>query len=188
MIDVDRYIPFLKKHKLNQPQFLLMYLLHLQRFDLIEEYKQMFPTEDGSSIGTHSFNDLLTRGFIERTGETNTAISYRLTDKFIHIFIDKFECSEQLWKAYPSFIIREGKRYTLKLTDEDELRELYAKKINYSREEHDRVMEDLKYAVENNLIVGTIRNFVLSRQWNSIREERLNTNAEERQRFKRKAF
>lgn len=180
---------FLKKNNLNQAQFILMYFLYHKEYDLLQQYKDMFPTEDGSAIGRGGLADLIKRGFlVDVKPDDPNAISLKLTDKFTHIYADKYVIGSELWEAYPSFVINGGRRFPLTLTDEDELRETYYKKIKGMREEHEEIMLDLEYAKENNLIQGTIKNFVLSRQWNTFRKERLNsvtadTNILKRERF-----
>lgn len=192
MIDEDRYMSFLERNKLNQAQFLLLYLLYKKRYDLIERYKKMFPTPDNSAIGSISFDDLLNRKFITEVNNKgvtpDSAAAYELTDKFTNIFIDKFECAKELWELYPSFVLSDGKRFPLTLCDEDKFREDYAKKINFSREEHDEVIKDLKYAKDNNLIKGKIDTFVASRHWLAIRKERLMTITDGEQGRKRENF
>lgn len=152
---------------------MLMYLLYHEEYELLEMYKEMFPTEDGSAIGSIGLNDLVARGFIVRASEGDgMAKDFMLTDKFTEIYADKFVVGEELWSAYPSHLVKEDKTYPLTLTDEDELREKYWTKIKGMREEHEEVMKDLDFAKKNGLIQGTIKNFVGSRQWMAFREMR----------------
>lgn len=179
MIQVDRYIPFLKKNKLTSSQFLLLLLLYQKKYKLIEEYKLMFPTEDGSMIGKYPLDDLIKRGYIEQVNPTDvTAKSYTITTKFSKIFCDKFEAGNQIWDLYPRIVTNEGKNFPLKLWDKNEMRDVYYERINGNYEEHLEVLKDLEYAIENGLIKGKLENFIKSEAWTDIRKERIVTNTE----------
>lgn len=175
MIDLERYMKFLEDHRITQRQFLLLYCLYKQRIDIIKRYKTLFPAEEGQGmVGAIEFNELLTNGMIERTGDTAGTKSFRVTKKFLLIFVDKHEAIEQLLDAYPKFYTNPTTmiRYPLTTTDEDELKELYARKIKESAQEHLEVMKDVEYAKQNNLITMGILKFIGSKQWLAIRELR----------------
>lgn len=178
MIEVDRYIPFLKKNKLTSNQFLLLLLIHQKKWKLIEEYKSMFPTEDGSMIGKFPLEDLINRGFIDKIKDNSKADSLIITKKFTKIFCDKFETGDQIWELYPRIIINNGISFPLKLWDKNEMRDEYHKRIKGNYEEHLEVIKDLEYAIENNLIKGKLENFIKSEAWTDIRKERLSTDIE----------
>ncbi len=178
MIDTDRYIPFLKKNKLTSNQFLLLLLIYEKKWKLITEYKLMFPTDDGSMIGKFPLEDLIQRGFINKVKDNPKADSYIITKKFTKIFCDEFEAGNQIWDLYPRIIVSGGVEFALKLTDKNEFRKEYHKRIRGNYEEHLEVIKDLEYAIENRLIKGKIENFVKSEAWTDIRKERLSINIE----------
>lgn len=174
MVDVERYVPFLKKHKLTQNQFLFLLLVHQKKWKLIEEYKAMFPTDDGSMIGKAMREDLYNRGFFEKDDpKSEKADNYKISKKFSRIFADKFEVGNELWDLYPRALLSEGKDYPLKLMDKNEFRNIYYERINGSYDEHLEVIKDLEYAIEHRMLKGKIENFVKSEAWADIRKERL---------------
>ena len=174
MIDTNRYVPFIIKHKLTQAQFLLLYLLYKDEIHHIRDYKKAFPTLDGSMIGGIPLQQLIDEGYIKSIGKGVNSDELQLTEKFTYIFVDEFEAGEQLIDLYPAFIVKDGKRYPLKLTDRNVLRKAYGKAINNNKEEHKEIIKDVNYAIENNLINGKLENFILSLAWRDIRKERLN--------------
>ncbi len=174
MLDCERYIKFLKDNKLTQAQFLFLLLVYKKKWKLIEEYKKIFPSEDGSMIGKQMREDLVRQGFFKRVNpDSDKADNYTITEKFSNIFADEYEVGNQIWDLYPKDITSGGKTYPLKLMDKNELRKEYYNRIKGNYEEHLEVLEDLKYAIENNLIKGKIENFVKSEAWTDIRKERI---------------
>ena len=175
MIEIERYVKFIVKHKLTQPQFLFLYLLQRKRYDLLKMYGEAFPSDDGKVIGVISRNDLLERGFIIKLDEMENAASYTLGKAFKDIFIDKFEASEMLKDLYPAHGKYDGKIYPLTIIDTYELAPLYGERIGYEVAEHNEVMLDLQYGIENNLVKMKLENFVRSEYWKALRRLRLNT-------------
>jgi hypothetical protein len=173
MIQVDRYIPFLIENKLTQPQFLLLYCIYREKWEIIAKYKEAFPTDDGSMIGKFPLQDLVDRGFIIRLDDGKTVDSFEITTKFAKIFVDEFEAGNQFWDLYPAFVVTEGKRLPLSTMDKNLFRKIYSDRINHDFEEHTEVMKDLQYAVDEGLINMGIEKFVRSEMWSKIRQMRI---------------
>ena len=134
----------------------------------------MFPSGDGSMIGAIEFEELVERGYIKQLNDGTGVKSYKITEKFLIMFIKKNEAIEQILDIYPKFSIgRDGNRYPLTTADEDDLKDLYAKKIKESAVEHLEVMKDLQYGIENNLITMGVLKFISSKHWLALRELRV---------------
>jgi hypothetical protein len=173
-LEVDRYVDFITKNKLTQPQFLLMYLIYRKRYNSILKYKETYPTEDGSMIGKPALQDLIDNGFILKINDENKADSYTLTEKFSNLFFkDKYNAIEALIEVYPGFIEINGVPSPLITTDRFKLASLYAEHIDYSVDEHLLILEDTKFGREKNLIRCNIEKYITSNMWNKIREIRL---------------
>lgn len=173
-LEVDRYVDFIIKNKLTQPQFLLMYLIHRKRYSSITKYKEAFPTDDGSMIGKNALQDLINNGFLIKVNEENKANSFCLTNKFTSLFFkDKFEAIEALIEIYPGFIEIKGTPSPLITTDKYKLASLYAEHIDYSVDEHLLILEDTKFGREKGLIRCNIEKYITSNMWQKIREIRL---------------
>ena len=56
MILEDAYIKFLIEHNLTQSQYLMLHLIYKNRGDLVKQYKDKFPSEDGTMIGQYQIN------------------------------------------------------------------------------------------------------------------------------------
>lgn len=186
MINLDRYMDFLEKHKLTEGQFMLLYCLYLKRYDIIQRYKELFPTNATLPINVRSvlpekdLDDLLERKYLTKKGKANSAANFFITKKFSNSFITNYEAADELLNAYPSFMERPGGgKISLTLMNNNDLIESYAKSINFSAAEHKEVIKDLKYAVSENLIHYGIEKFVTSKQWNKIRPLRLQSEKEE---------
>lgn len=170
MLLEERYVDFICESGLTQNQFLLLYLTYKKRLDLILKYKQRFPTEDGTMIGKFWIDDLVTKGFIVMEGNKGT-----ITLKFKQIFCNKIDIAEELIDAYPSTMEIQGKIVPLTAIDIIVVADLYIEKILDNRQEHEEVLKDLAYAVKNNMINVSIKNFILGKYWLSIRKKRKST-------------
>ena len=92
---------------------------------------------------------------------------------FLDIYIDAHTASNEFWDLYPAYSNSNGVNYPLMLVDRVVFRETYNGIIKGNREEHNEIMKDLKYAVDNDMIKGTITKFVTSEQWTKIRPLRI---------------
>lgn len=175
MIEIERYIKFITKHNITQSQFLFLYLLQRKRYDLMKIYRDAFPSEDGTVIGKHLRDDLLTRGFIIKLDEHELATSYQIGQAFKAIFIDKFEAATELKDLYPAFAISDNKKFPLTLVDAYEIAPLYGERIGYELAEHEEVKKDLQYGIEQGLVKCKLDKFVKSEFWIPLRKLRMGT-------------
>lgn len=175
-IEIERYVKFITDNNLTQRQFLFLYLRYMDRFDLMKKYMEKFPTEDGKFLGGVELKDLIEREFIIKVEDTGKAKDYKIGDNFKKIFIDKHIAADQLLNAYPSFMVSDGKKMPLTLMDKYDLMNTYANRIAHSIEEHEEVLKDLKYGLDNDLIKFKIENFIRSEFWVHLRKLRLDTN------------
>ena len=89
------------------------------------------------------------------------------------------EMGQELLNAYPPFLNIQGKYVPLKDVSKrfaslDDFFNFYATQIGSNPEKHKEVMEILNWAKENNLLNFGILNFVISNQWNNLKELRDN--------------
>ena len=175
MINIPLYLDYLIEHKLTQQQFLFLSLLRLNNKELVRKYKSAICSDGDKIIGDVLLDDLIHRGYVNWDGKTNTFKSYVLTDKFLDIFVDKYIAGNEIWNLYPSIVQSGGRTFPLSLMDKNEFRELYFNAINGSRLEHEEVMKDLTYGIEQSLIKGKIDMFVKSEFWLELRKLRLGT-------------
>jgi hypothetical protein len=173
MINEDKYIKFITENKLTQPQFLLLHLVYRNRWDLIKLYREIFPTGDGTIIGKSATEDLLERGLLKYTKDTSNTLHIQVGDVFKKAYTNDVFVAEDIYEAYPSFYEdNDGVKYPLKAYDRMSFAKIYLDKINYSQEEHEEILEDIKYGKENSLIKIKIGNFLVSEFWKDLRKLR----------------
>ena len=168
MIIIDKYIKFLVKNQINQIQFLGLYLAYSKRNDLIEMYKKEF-TDGMKIIPPEDLADLRTKGYINTSPQGDPI----LTDKFKHIFIDKFQATDEIFAAYPSFMYNQGVNIPLAAMDRSVFANLYEIAIMGSIEEHFDIMADIAYGKQQGLLNIGLEKFLKSKHWLSIRKKRL---------------
>ena len=89
------------------------------------------------------------------------------------------EMGQELLNAYPPFLNIQGKYVPLKDVSKrfaslDDFFNFYATQIGSNPEKHKELMVILNWAKENNLLNFGILNFVISNQWNNLKELRDN--------------
>jgi len=169
MIAVDEYVNFIVDNNLTQEQVLLLHLLYYDRADLIIKYKKKYPTEEGAMISSYLLNDLVYKGFIIKSKN-----SLSIGDEFLKIFVDGTKATEQIFNVYPSFVTSDtGVQIPMKSMDRNLFEQIYIPKILGSTKEHDEIIKDIKYGIENDLLRMGINKFLTSEHWKSIRQVRL---------------
>lgn len=110
-----------------------------------------------------------------KEGETLRFADIPFNKNFLKRYIkDSNQIGKELFDAYPPFIYIKGRMFSIKnitkagLFSLDEFCHYYAKQIKLSSITHERVMEALEYAKENNIINYSILEFVSSQKWNEI--------------------
>lgn len=176
MILEDSYIKFIIDNKLTQGQFLLLYLLYKNRPDLIKQYKERFPSEDGTMIGQYFIDDLFTRGFLEKLASG----TIRVTKVFLEAFINKHTASDQIFDIYPTHFNMSGTTIPLTAMDRNLFADLYDIAIQSSIHEHLEIVEDIHYAIKHELLKIGIDKFIKSKYWTVIRPMRLENQIKER--------
>lgn len=84
------------------------------------------------------------------------------------------EIGKEFFDSYPAFINIKGKNYSIKnftkagLFSFEDFCIFYAKAIKNSGITHERIMETLEFAKENNLIHYSILEFIASKKWEEI--------------------
>lgn len=169
MILEDAYVKFLIEHGLTQSQYLLLHLVYKERGDLIREYKLNFPSDDNTMIGQRWIDDLLTKGFLIKDHNDHIKIG----KKFLDIFINKHTASEEIFNIYPTHFHKDGVEIPLSAMDRNVFANLYDTAIQSSVIEHLEVVEDIKFAILNNLLNIGLDKFVKSKYWLMIRPRRL---------------
>ena len=168
MLLEDSYVKFLIEHDLTQSQYLLLHLVHKGRVDLIRAYKAKFPSGDDTMIGEYMTKELFTKGFLQ---EVNGKVS--ITTKFLEAFIDKHSAAEEIFAMYPTHFMKDGVQIPLSAMDRNLFANLYDIAIQSSILEHLEVVEDIKFAIGQDILNIGIDKFVKSKYWLVVRPLRL---------------
>lgn len=174
-IDTDKYLEILGKTGLTADEFLLCYLIHLNRMDLIYRY-----VDEVRPFRKEEVERLIEKGYIfdnnpyRDTRPARYPEHYIATSTFSEIvFINTGEAFDELWEAYPVWLtFDDGKKVPGRSGDSLELEKVYAQLIRNNVLKHREVMEMLEYAKKNKLITMGIEKWIKSRQWESIKKIR----------------
>lgn len=169
MILVNQYVEFLIDNNLTQDQYLLLTLLHQNKLDLIQKYKKAFPNIEGSMISKLAIKDLIHRKFIIPSGKNN----YKIGIKFLEIFVTPEKAVDEIYDIYPAFLDNKGVSIPLTSMDKRIFKEIYIPKIMGNIKEHNKVLKDIQYGIDNNLITIGINKFLTSEQWKVFRKLRI---------------
>jgi len=124
-------------------------------------------------LSSEELNDLSSREIIINHNDRGTSNYdyFELNPKYVSKFSLKvMGYPRELMDAYPDFFYdAKGTRYVAKGITEAEIAEDYIKAIGNSDEEHNKVLTDIKWAIENGAIVMGIKKFVGAKYWLSVR-------------------
>ena len=108
-------------------------------------------------------------------GETLNFSNIPFNKNFTKMFIrESNELGKELFDLYPPFLMINGKNYSLKnftkagLYSFEDFCNFYAKAIKNSGTTHERIIQALEFAKENELIAYSIIEFISSRKWIEI--------------------
>lgn len=126
-------------------------------------------------IPANELSDLVARNIIVDTNKfgSSSLDYYEIHPDMTHYFTLKaYPMVNQLHDAYPNFFFMNGRKFSAKSCTIDEISKEYIIAINKDVKEHERILEDIKWARENDAIVIGLKKFVGARYWNAIRELR----------------
>lgn len=173
MIQIRKYLQFIKEHELTQSQFLFLMFVHNKSSlgDVAGDYIGMFFGENG--LPKSMIQDMIDKGWLRRIKENASRLSeYETTILLQKVIIDLYEDANEFWREYPSLIKSDNRMMPLTLMDVNEFRKLYAEIVHYSKDEHNEMILDLKYGVENGLINMKIENYLRSEFYLALRKLR----------------
>ena len=149
MLEGEDVLQFCITHKVSIEQYFFMYLIarkdfhHSDRVSLGRQYIKL-----GYIFKPEVIRDLEKRGYIDDFNTPGQYLPelYMLKEKMQQVFTND-EMVEELWQTYPpTFRLGDrGQRFIARAGgDKDELLALYLKKINFSVQKHQFVMQQLR--------------------------------------------
>jgi hypothetical protein len=161
----------LARYNITPNQYVFLFLTHTRQYAAMYKFGQ-----EGPSFSAEEIGNLVDRGLILNLNKAG----YYYMDFFVltdevgkDLFeLDREKAALEFWNAYPIFLRDSvtGENYSLLNTDKQQLLKDYYVRVGYSEHKHRRVMEALDYAIENNMIDMTIRQWLDSEQWTCILE------------------
>jgi len=119
--------------------------------------------------------DLITREIIIDCNDIgNIFYDYlEVSKEFYNKFSLKvYPMSAQLYDAYPTQFENNGQTFFSRTSAPEDIAVEYMKAIRKDENEHKKILEDLKWAVDNKLIKLGLKKFVTSKYWETIRKLR----------------
>lgn len=113
---------------------------------------------------------------IPNKGESFIPEDVEFNSQFINSYLQNSnDLGMELFMNYPSFTVINGKQYSLRNVTKlyksiDDMCFAYGKAIRFNPEQHQKIMELLQFAKDNNLIRSGICDFIESRQWLTIED------------------
>jgi len=177
MIVLKEYLEVLNALNINERQFTTLLSVHLSaegdktHIAAIKEFifKQGVVKDDKRVLISHDeMIDLVTKSLM-----TNVNAKLEVTDKFRSVLNTPASMFDEMWNTYPSFAIINSTNIPLKSGNRLQLQLQYLKTIKSSIVEHNRILDDIRYGKKHKLIVMNITNFINSKFWEALREQRL---------------
>lgn len=169
-IHSDRYVDRLVKLEITPTEDLLLHLIHTKQYALLYKCK-----EEGEFVTAELFDSLIRKGYLidlNKNGERYfdaTIVSDDYIDKMYNE--DEFVPGEEVWEVYPTFIIIDQRRISLKNTSKFEFVKEYYKKIGRYKDLHEDVLKAIEYGKKHEIINMSITNFFQSQVYEDILKE-----------------
>jgi hypothetical protein len=137
------------------------------------EYQELSP------LSADELADLISRDMIVDLNKPGAAVyydSFDINDKFKRHFALKIigTKAEELVEAYPTKLRLDGSldSFNARNAGPEEIAEDYLKAIKDDDKVHDRILDSIKWATDNNVLSIGLKKFVTTRHWHYIEELR----------------
>lgn len=170
-------------YHLTADEMLLIYLTYLARDE--EGHSELFTQwfkNGGQNQLRDLFNSLKSKGLIHKdyNPKIYTPNEVEFNKTFLKSWIkNSGQMGKELFDAYPPFLNINGKYAPLKDVSKrfaslDDFFFFYGTQINHNPEKHKEVLDILNWSKENGYLNFGILSFVISRQWESLKQLRDN--------------
>ena len=169
--DMNLFIKYLNEKEITANQYVMMQLLLSNRHAELSEFSDLM---SGSFIENweKEVKDLEDRGYIQNVNDLHSCSAYVVTDKFMKDEKAGIIQATEFWDTYPAFSIgKKGEYYPLKGVLQSEFFVQYLNEINFSIDQHKKMMEILRYGIDFGKIKVRINIFLGSRQYKDIERE-----------------
>lgn len=179
--DTKKMIEFMGEHNLSPSQFMLCWILHL---DKREHKGESLPTEGNAIANIYRYKelvgpwpdeeiaDLVQRGYIFDRGENQNFYPDQLevSEKFTEAVFATASDFERFLREYPDFVENfndpRKEDIPLKAVDMEKVERIFNQKVT-SKVEFERLMKALKWGKKHDKIKMNILNYVSGKIWKS---------------------
>ncbi len=185
LINTKKVTQLCEKYQIDIYQFWILYLRATNDYENLEKYSQIV-----EPLPITKIKELEERGLIRELGYTKKGdveiidfLDIHVTEKCIDTFfkdcnIVTEEIGEELFSVYPKFININGTNSVSTKSgdingvyyDKEKTIELYLKRIKYSEEKHNKIIEIVTWAKAKGHINVAFRNFVHDELWEALIE------------------
>lgn len=186
LINTKKVTQLCEKYQIDIYQFWILYLRATNDYENLERYANVT-----HPLSLNKTKDLEERGLIRELGyiknkdgdDTVDFLDIHVTEKCIDTFfkdcnIVTEEIGEELFSVYPKFININGTNSVSTKSgdingvyyDKEKTIELYLKRIKYSEEKHNKIIEVVTWAKSKGHINVAFRNFVHDELWEALLE------------------
>jgi hypothetical protein len=173
--EITKHIKIMSELKIDVHQYLLCYLLHIDRDDKKAGLPNVYRYSTIRQWKKNEVQDLVDKGILQVTSTGKTKLDADcmiVTEKFTNLVFASLNRFEQLMSIYPKTLPAfdgSSNRWKTMACDIDALEEQY-NKIVKTQALHTKIIELTQWAVDNNQINTNFDNYVRGRQWLAIEE------------------
>lgn len=177
-LSLNEEIALMLESNLTPTELFILRLLFLGQYDQKYLINYISNLSDGKSLLRQVLESLINKKVINSTytipkeGQALNVNNIPFNKNFLKKYIrESNELGKELFELYPSFISIRGKMVSIKNITKANLYSIedfctyYAKAIKSSGITHERVMDALRFGIENDLIHYGITEFVASMKW-----------------------
>lgn len=186
MYDIKKLTNILIKYNITPNQFYILFCIYRKDWNNLHDYINNVSNklnDEGRKITGFNMQDelkpLVKAGYLEHWGKNFEVLDLMITPLFGDLlFIDSLQAGRELYDCYPQWIIVNNSQQVAKkggdiggiYYGQDQMFELYAKKIGNSREKHEEIIRATERGKERNLITVSLRNYIHDELWGAYME------------------
>lgn len=179
-MNLDHILALMSQFNLTADELLVTYLFFLAQREENDGigHNELFLTwyqNEGETKLHDIFESLKRKNIILKNCEPETPADVEFNKSFMKSFMKHSDIlGEELWEAYPDFSIIRGMKYPWKniaksFNSQSDFFYFYAKEIGNNVNKHNEILDLVKWAKENGKINCSIREFVISHQWEQLK-------------------
>ena len=183
-MNLDLILNLMAQYNLTADELLVVYLFFLAQREENEglghgELFALWYSNGGAERLHDLFESLKEKNIINQNCQPASPSDVEFNKTFMKGFMKHSDVlGKELWDAYPDFSIVRGVKYpwkniagrNSKFNSMSDLFYFYAKQIGNNINKHNEILNLVKWAKQNNKINCSLREFVISHQWEQLKK------------------